>query len=429
MRSLIDGIHKNNVSIVLEVLSRSPDLLKNHKWRHVPLKNALLLEANEVIIELLIEYGANINIRNLLNVVIEQCSLEYIEILLKSGALLEGPHWMGKSPAEFVFSRDDNVDGKKEILHLLVKYGLDVSFRNRGGDNLLHLFIYTVAVDDFDAVEVAEILLDAGVALEEQDYEQNYTPLSAAIYSENFDLVSYLLNRGANIMDGMLVLAAKCNDIDIVDLLIRSGADVDDKNHLQWTALHEACLQHDEQLIRLLIQRGAEISPVDKRGRTPFSLLNPDEVDYDGCLVSMVEKFSLLSFENLPISGSDANFIQDKPMAPEHFEKCIAELGRLSSTEFVHGHSFYSVLKMSIGMKKLAKYATNEELVLKFEENLRQITYYTNDLLNIWEQAIRTREKSEAVTSTLHSILDDFLPDKIILKLTENLTLEDFQLE
>lgn len=100
--------------------------------------SCMLLDNNEEIVELLIKLGAEVNFENHLKAVFKEGSSKCIEVLLKNGVKIDGPKWQGKSVAEAVLSRNDNVDNRIEILKLLFRYGLSVDFENPEGENLLH---------------------------------------------------------------------------------------------------------------------------------------------------------------------------------------------------------------------------------------------------------------------------------------------------
>ena len=89
-------------------------------------------------------------------------------------------------------------------------------------------FVCRYRFDD-DAARIAELLLDAGADIEQGDW----TPLSLACRNGRADLVSLLLQRGANLKavteDGLNCLHLACMNgafgKDIIPLLIKAGAD------------------------------------------------------------------------------------------------------------------------------------------------------------------------------------------------------------
>ncbi|MCH8119291.1 MAG: ankyrin repeat domain-containing protein [Planctomycetes bacterium] len=64
--------------------------------------------------------------------------------------------------------------------------------------------------------------------------------------------------------------AARDGDIDQVQLLLSKGADVNEKNRMNWTPLHMAVQYSKQEVIELLIAEGADVNAKNNRGLTPL---------------------------------------------------------------------------------------------------------------------------------------------------------------
>lgn len=274
--------------------------------------------------------------------------------------------------------------------------------------------------DDVDVPGIAEILLNCGVPLDEPD-NNGFTPLNYSILSKNTQLVSLLAKKGADVNRKIssgsfvgvfpLLMAAKDDNSELVETLITLGADVNAENSFGWTVLHQACAYHWARVIHLLVQKGAEVSPVDLYGRTPTSVILPcvgytSESPVLGLIILMKE-FARLCYEKIEILREDFELILRHPVAREHYEKCLLELDLMSSTEFHPLYSFYSLLKMSKRNKKLAQLAKNPEVVEKFEAGLGRFSYYEYDLKKIFNEALLVRDKRMVIESSLKSEFGD----------------------
>jgi ankyrin repeat protein len=62
--------------------------------------------------------------------------------------------------------------------------------------------------------------------------------------------------------------AVLTRNVAVVRLLVDRGADVDAKDNYGMTVLHSAALRGDEAMVRLLVERGADVKAKDKNGET-----------------------------------------------------------------------------------------------------------------------------------------------------------------
>lgn len=382
-------------------------------------------------VELLVKFGVDFDYKNPLKFALLEGSPRCVEILLENGAKLDGPTWKNErnSPAVMVFDRTKDVHYRKEILQILLKHGLDAAYRNPNYENLLWLYFINLKKEDSDAVDITRILLDAGVRFDEADNDISVTPMFWAIRSENLALIAFLLERGADIKkpQPLILLAAQHDNVELIDLLLKKGADLHSRDFRGDTALHVACEFNCEKVISFLIEKGVDVGAKNKFNETPFYQLRFGTGEkLLNCTITMVKEFSKLKFENRLISQEDLTLIQSDLISKGYFESSTKELFQMSSTEFYSSNTYYSVLmSRSMGIKKLANLAKNEELVSKFETYLQKLLYYKNDLKKIWDEAIRVKEEYEIIMIKLNSVFGHYLPYLVINKLAANLTLED----
>ena len=142
----------------------------------------------------------------------------------------------------------------------------------------------------------ARIKVLFGENVNEIDKKNNTTPLETALMSMSYSdlseyiyyfgqqdcnkMIKYLLNKGADPDKNALVVAVTKNNYDLVQILLKNGADVNQKNEKGITAIMAACYSENYEeepgintrkqyrIIRLLIEKGADISLKDNKGNT-----------------------------------------------------------------------------------------------------------------------------------------------------------------
>jgi len=106
----------------------------------------------------------------------------------------------------------------------------------------------------------------------------NSTPLHWAALKGHMDMVDMLLSFGADIdttddsLRTPLYLAALGSHAVAAKLLIDKGADISASDHVGQTALHQAASHHCDKIVRFLLAHGADVNVRDNNGKTPLSL-------------------------------------------------------------------------------------------------------------------------------------------------------------
>lgn len=158
-----------------------------------------------------------------------------------------------------------------ELESLLNEYGADISQKNVDGRTTLH-----VACSKGN-LTIVQRLLTFGANVHARD-RFDHTPLIDAIDCNHHDIIHILLKYGAKLDEDNDVLgnemcraAAAGNEERLTSFLI-AGANVSQKDASGRTPLHLAALHNNVSVLKLLLNHGANPTCTDMIGHTPFDL-------------------------------------------------------------------------------------------------------------------------------------------------------------
>lgn len=138
-------------------------------------------------------------------------------------------------------------------------------------DNILK-FSDAVVFGDFDIVK--SMVEENAEIINSQD-KYGYTALHNVMSEEEFEIVEYLIKNGADVNiqneDGVtpLHLAAYTENANI---LLDNGAEINQQDNRGNTPLHAAVIAGEEhrEMIKFLIDNGADASIINQEGKTPL---------------------------------------------------------------------------------------------------------------------------------------------------------------
>jgi hypothetical protein len=161
----------------------------------------------------------------------------------------------------------DSHDGRPDAVMTLLTNGADPRCTDAEGNTPLHFAVLALRPI------VAALLCDGEAPLNAINRE-GLTPLGVACAAANWELVRFLLERGARIevehaQPAMLAAAAVVEDDDRgIKLLLKRKAQVDTRDALGRTALITAALHGHAAIAKTLLDAGAHINLADARGVT-----------------------------------------------------------------------------------------------------------------------------------------------------------------
>lgn len=118
--------------------------------------------------------------------------------------------------------------------------------------------------------------------------------LQAAVRHNQPERVRQLLQAGADPdiegpFGGLLFMALLLNYVEVAQLLVEAGSDIDAVDDRGWTPLHWAAKIGDKQLFRLMVESEADPGALDNDGKTPLDILN--DYQHDDVLAMVEHRF------------------------------------------------------------------------------------------------------------------------------------------
>ncbi|XP_040818839.1 ankyrin repeat and SAM domain-containing protein 6 isoform X3 [Ochotona curzoniae] len=274
------------------------------------------------VAHLLLDHGADANAQNrlgasVLTVASRGGHLGVVKLLLEAGAYVDPPSSSGEQPGSGD-SRNELLDitalmaaiqhGHEAVVRLLMEWGADsnrvaptvgwsplmlaalagrLSITQQlveKGANPDHLSVlgktaFEVALDRKHR-DLADYLDPLTTVRPKTDEEKRRPDIFHALKMGNFQLVKEIADEDPNHVnlvngDGAtpLMLAAVTGQLPLVQLLVERHADVDKQDNVHgWTALMQATYHGNKEVVRYLLNQGADVTLRTKNGYTAFDL-------------------------------------------------------------------------------------------------------------------------------------------------------------
>ncbi|KAK6827461.1 serine/threonine-protein kinase ripk4 [Apiospora arundinis] len=183
-----------------------------------------------------------------------------IELLIEHGADLHDQDDFGDTPLDEALVKDYT-----EAAKLIIEHDNEVGFHDNLGDSTLFKAIDHSQRNRWD-LTLIELMIDKGAEVTDLEYETNKSSLVHLLSYENYSkkAAKLLIEAGADV-DGSdnngntpLIHASRANDLEIATLLINHGAYVNIVNNFGWGPLSIAQFEGNHDMVRLLVDRGAD---------------------------------------------------------------------------------------------------------------------------------------------------------------------------
>ncbi|XP_048249040.1 serine/threonine-protein phosphatase 6 regulatory ankyrin repeat subunit A-like [Haliotis rufescens] len=163
--------------------------------------------------------------------------------------------------------------GHVDVVKLLVTEGANVSLEDSAGDNILHYACYS------GLVELVKFVLSEKMADVNSRGEGYRTPVMAAAWYGHREVVELLIREGADVSlvdsdsDNILHWACEGGDVEMVKFVLsQEMADINSRGKESRTPVMEASLYKRREVVELLVRAGAVMTLVDDAGNSILHL-------------------------------------------------------------------------------------------------------------------------------------------------------------
>lgn len=223
---------------------------------------------------------------------------EMVKFLIQKGADVNSRDTRGRTAMHCVLDKD--------IAQLLIDGGADINARDKSGTLPLTL------ASEKNQWDIVRLLLLRNASMADAKAEKGHTALLLATYAGQWDIVGMMIQKGANadaqanketvpakvvtpqekskIID-MLIADVNSKDaigrtplmftrsVDVAEILITKGADVNAKDFNDMTPLIHAVKSQDSAVVRILIRKGADVNTgIGSRGTPLMYAWQPEMV-------------------------------------------------------------------------------------------------------------------------------------------------------
>ena len=266
---------------------QGPDVTRQLKNVPTPLYYASLLGLTEIVNLLILEAGADVNMRGgRYGSALQAASVggydKVVELLLSEGANVNARGGLYGSAVQAA-----SVGGHDKMVELLLSRGADVKAEGGGFGSVL----YAASARGHD--RIVELLLSRGVDINAPGGPFG-SALRAASVGGHDRIVELLLSKGADVnarggrYGSALRAASEGGHGSVVELLLSKGADVNAQGGLYGSALQAASVGGYDKVVELLLSEGANVNA--RGGRYGSALQAASMVGYDKVVELLLSK-------------------------------------------------------------------------------------------------------------------------------------------
>ncbi|MHC4534324.1 MAG: ankyrin repeat domain-containing protein [Planctomycetota bacterium] len=259
MAKQVASFHQHMASEAMNTLQEVTELLKRKDGPMARLRIALHMRCVEKA-KAFIEGCININVSDghgytPLHYAVQNNQKEIVHLLISKNANVTLKTRLGQTPLHIALDR-----GNKDIVELLLTKGADIN----AADNTVNTSLHNAARNG--QRDIIGLLIDKGADINATN-KSNQTSLDIAVQQNHREIVELLLTNGAKASS--IFGAAGVGDLATVKAFLEKGVDANARGISRgWTALHIAAINGHKEVIKLLLENGADVNAGHNLNRT-----------------------------------------------------------------------------------------------------------------------------------------------------------------
>lgn len=203
---------------------------------------------------------------------------------------------------------DDHIDRRTDVFGILLSFLRTILSRDTGLWNRVEVNRQILMQDTFAAIRserplsFIQLIMESGIPVDCRSKDKPYdTLLTASVKVGRLDLVRFLMGHGADIeqVDEQVFMtplhhAIKSNQIEMIDLLLELGADINGAGKKSWDFIKTphypillACRTGNLDLVRTLVERGANVHQVGYQGNNALHAATFHHYNQNGGVIHM----------------------------------------------------------------------------------------------------------------------------------------------
>jgi ankyrin repeat protein len=283
---LFNSVLKENDSITKFLISNEIDVNILDKKRQSALFNAVILGSKNIpTIDLLLEKGAKLNIKDYVEKTLLDEILKILSIIKNSSQKVEGKYKLANDDRKYLkltallidcglaIDRTD-AQGKTilykeverenyETIDFLLSSGADINTQDSDGKTVL----FDAILKGSSNMNMIDHLLSKGIDIDQQDFNEN------SIIDDLIEAVLITQNNKKATSRRFLELEEDENYFTLLKKILLFKPKVNIKKEGGKTLLFDLVTQHNMELIKLIVNAGADLNVIDEEGNSPLSYM------------------------------------------------------------------------------------------------------------------------------------------------------------